>query len=144
DQGGQSFAGATTAGNPNEVEWGTASNDRRHTLNLTLSYPITPEIEITALGRLSSGSPFTPMVNRDINGDGARNDRAFVPDPATADPEIAAAMLRVLDAVPGRVRDCLEKQFGRIAERNSCRNGWSQSLDMRLGLRPNLPRFGRR
>lgn len=145
DQGSGSFASATTAGNPNEPEWAVSGNDRRHTLNVWLSYAITPEIEVTAMGRLSSGSPFTPMVNRDINGDGVRNDRAFVFDPrATADTAIAGAMTRLLAVVPGRIRDCLESQFGSIAARNSCRNAWTQSLDMRASLRPVLPGLGRR
>jgi hypothetical protein len=143
--GGMGFS-VPTAGSPNDVEWGTSSNDRRHTMNLQLSYPIRPWMEVSGMTRISSGSPFTPLVNRDINGDGMRNDRAFVFDPAApgTDPDIAAAMLRLLDVVPDRVRTCLESQFGTIADRNSCRNGWTQSLDMRVGLRPNLPTLQRR
>lgn len=145
DQGSGSFSRATTAGNPNVVEWATADNDRRHTFNLVLAVPVTPEFELTAIGRVSSGSPFTPMVNRDINGDGARNDRAFIFDPhAAPDAELTAAMTRLLDNVPGRVRACLESQFGTIADRNSCRNPWTQSLSLRASLRPNMPTLGRR
>lgn len=145
DQASGSFAGATTVGNPNEAEWGVAANDRRHTANLTLQYAVTPEFEIGARGRLSSGSPFTPMINRDINGDGARNDRAFVFDPgATADTALADGMTRLLAVVPDRVRQCLESQFGQFADRNSCRNAWTPSLDLSFNVRPNLPRFERR
>ncbi|HEX6309353.1 MAG TPA: TonB-dependent receptor [Longimicrobiales bacterium] len=145
DQGSGSFAQATTAANPNDAEWATAGNDRRHTLNLTASYAIREWIEIAATSRLSSGTPFTPLVNRDINGDGSRNDRAFVFDPAAApDTAVANGMTRLLGSVPGRVADCLRSQFGGIADRNSCRNAWTESLDMRLSLRPNLPRLERR
>ena len=146
DQGGSgSFASAMTAGNPNIVEWGTSSNDRRHTLNLTLGHAITTWAEITAIARLSSGSPFTPRVDRDINGDGSSNDRAYVFDPgATADTSIANAMNRLMLAVPGRVADCLESQLGQIVDRNSCRNPWTRSLNLRASLRPNLPRLQRR
>ncbi|HEY8484455.1 MAG TPA: TonB-dependent receptor [Longimicrobiales bacterium] len=145
DQGSGSFAGVPTAGTPNEAEWAASSNDRRHTLNLVVGYAVTPEFEVTALGRISSGLPFTPLVDRDINGDGARNDRAFVFDPATvADTAVAAGMRRLLATVPGRIRACLESQFGRIAERNSCRDGWTQTLDLRASLRPNLPGLERR
>jgi hypothetical protein len=85
------------------------------------------------------------MVNRDINGDGARNDRAFIFDPAaTGDSAIANSMQRLLNEVPGDVRECLESQLGRIADRNSCRNPWTQSLDLRASIRPNLPTLGRR
>jgi hypothetical protein len=143
--GGMGF-GVPTAGSPNDVDWATASNDRRHTMNVMLSYPITPWWEVSGMARLSSGAPFTPLVNRDINGDGMRNDRAFVFDPrdAATDPQIAAAMNRLLESAPGRVRDCVEAQFGSIADRNSCRNAWTQSLDMRASFRPNLPSVQRR
>ncbi|HSJ30007.1 MAG TPA: TonB-dependent receptor, partial [Longimicrobiales bacterium] len=145
DQASGSFSQATTAGNPNEAEWGTSSNDRRHTINLMTSYAVTEWIELSATTRLSSGTPFTPMVNRDINGDGARNDRAFVFDPAgVTDTAIAQGMSRLMSNVPGGIADCLRSQLGQIADRNSCRNAWTESLDMRLSLRPNLPTLQRR
>lgn len=141
--GGGSFA--PTAGNPNVHEWGVSGNDRRHTLNLVLSHVFRPDVEVSLMGRVSSGAPFTPMVDRDVNGDGMRNDRAFVFDPAgAADPAVAQAMDRLLATAPARVVACLEGQLGRIADRNSCRNPWSQSLDLRASLRPNLPRLERR
>jgi hypothetical protein len=143
--GGMAFS-VPTAGSPNDVGWATSSNDRRHTMNLMLSYPVTPWVEVSGMARLSSGAPFTPLVNRDINGDGMRNDIAFIFDPKSTgtDPGVAAAMSRLLAAAPSRVADCLESQFGGIAERNSCRNAWTQSFDMRASLRPNLPTVQRR
>ncbi|HSJ16333.1 MAG TPA: TonB-dependent receptor [Longimicrobiales bacterium] len=145
DQGSGSFFASTTAGNPNVAEWARSGNDRRHTVNLSLSYPVLPELEIAATARLASGRPFTPLVDRDINGDGARNDRAFVFDPATAaDPAVAEGMSRLLATVSDRVRDCLTSQMGGIAGRNTCRDSWTQSLDLRLSGRPNLPRVERR
>jgi hypothetical protein len=134
-----------TAGSPNEREWAVAGNDRRHTFNVALSRALSPSFEIAGIARAASGTPFTPMVGSDINGDGLRNDRAFVFAPATAaDPAVADAMQRLLETAPGRIRSCLREQLGRIADRNSCRNGWSQSLDLRASVRPNLPRFDRR
>jgi hypothetical protein len=145
DQGSGSFAQTTTAGNPNEKEWATSSNDRRHTVNLTLARAFGEAFEITAITRISSGTPFTPIVDGDVNGDGARNDRAFVFDPAAAsDSAIANGMTRLLAAVPGSIASCLESQLGRIATRNTCRNPWSQTLDLRASLRPNLPGVERR
>jgi hypothetical protein len=145
DNGSGAFTQVPTAGNPNTIEWATAPTDRLHTLNLTLTHAITPEVEFATTTRLSSGLPFTPIVNRDINGDGSRNDRAFVFDPAAAaDTAVANGMLRLLDQVPGRVRSCVASQFGVIAARNSCRESWTQGLDMRLNVRPNLPRLERR
>ena len=134
-----------TSGSPNEVEWGTASGDRRHTLNLVVSQVIRPWMEVSATTRLMSGAPFTPLVDRDVNGDGLRNDVAFVFDPrVTSDPALSQGMARLLETAPSRVADCLDDQLGGFASRNSCRNGWSQSLDVRMGLRPNLPRLDRR
>jgi hypothetical protein len=145
DQGSGEFRSAPTAGNPNQLEWSASSQDRRHTINLTLAKAITQEFELTAIARLSSGAPFTPMVGGDVNGDGVINDRAYVFNPAsTADSSLANSMSRLLASAPGRIADCLTSQLGNIAERNSCRNAWSRSLDMRASLRPNLPRLQRR
>lgn len=139
------FASATTGGNPNDAEWATSSNDRRHALSLVLAWPFTSWGQLTFIGRLTSGSPFTPMVAGDINGDGASNDRAFLFDPAaTTDTALAGGMSRVLTNVSGGVADCLLAQLGTIAERNSCRNPWTQSLDVRAAFSPTLPGMGRR
>ncbi|HEY0673160.1 MAG TPA: TonB-dependent receptor [Longimicrobiales bacterium] len=147
DQGSGSgnFNSVPTAASPNTIEWAPANNDRRHTINLTLAKAITPEIEVTAIARLSSGLPFTPMVARDINGDGLNNDRAFIFDPAMqGDTALANGLTRLLAVVPDRIAECVRDQMGAIAERNSCRNGWARSLDMRASIRPNLPRLERR
>jgi hypothetical protein len=143
--GGVGFS-IPVAGSPNDVEWAPSSSDRRHTLNLMLAYPATSWLELSGMTRISSGAPFTPMVNRDINGDGLRNDRAFLFDPASPQtaPEVASAMTRLLGTAPVRVRECLGAQLGSIADRNSCRDRWTQSLDMRASFRPNLPSVQRR
>src|SRR5439155_304274 len=86
-------------------------------------------LDVTALGRLTSGVPFTPLVGSDINGDGARNDRAFVFDPATAsDSSVAAAMRVLLATAPSGVRDCLGRRLGHVAGRNSCTGPWQPAL----------------
>jgi hypothetical protein len=145
DNGSGAFTQVPTSANPNETEWATAGTDRRHTFNITLTHALRPEIEIAATTRLQSGLPFTPIVNRDINGDGARNDRAFVFDPSMVqDSLLANGMTRLIGRLPNRVRSCLEDQLGTIADRNSCRDSWTQGLDMRASFRPNLPRIERR
>jgi hypothetical protein len=145
DNGSGAFTQVPTAGNPNDNEWATAGTDRRHTFNISLTHALRPEIEIAATTRVQSGLPFTPIVNRDINGDGARNDRAYIFDPAAVeDTMLANGMTRLLPRLPGRVRVCLEEQLGSIAERNSCRESWTQGLDVRASFRPSLPRVERR
>ncbi|HUF25962.1 MAG TPA: carboxypeptidase-like regulatory domain-containing protein [Gemmatimonadaceae bacterium] len=142
-QGG--FSSPTTAGDPNERLWSTSDLERRHSLVSTVTYPFRPWLEVTAIGRASSGRRFTPMVGGDVNGDGVRNDRAFVFDPAaTGDPAVAEAMTRLIERSSDRVRECLESQIGRVANRNSCDGTWTPSLDLRANIRPTLPSIGRR
>ena len=141
--GGSLFS--PTAGSPNDRDWAPSSNDRRHTVNLNVSRALRPSLEVSVSGRLSSGVPFTPLVDRDINGDGLRNDRAFIFDPAVVtDPALAQGMETLLASAPSRIADCLTDQMGGIAGRNSCRNGWTQSLSARVGFRPELPGLDRR
>jgi Carboxypeptidase regulatory-like domain len=139
----QGFASATTAGDPNVREWAASDFDRRHAFLGVVTYPFGADLELTGIGRLSSGAPFTPMVASDINGDGARNDRAFIFDPAGSTPE-AAAMGRLLASADPRVAACLASQIGQVAQRNSCRGPWQGSFDMQLNYRPDLLALHRR
>src|SRR2546422_8719253 len=138
----QGFAAPTTAGDPNAREWATSALERRHSLLATVTYPVSGALEVTALGRLTSGVPFTPLVGSDINGDGARNDRAFVFDPATAsDSSVATGMRALLATAPPAVPDCLGRQLGHVAGRNSCTGPWQPALDFQINWRPAS--FGR-
>jgi hypothetical protein len=131
------FEAPTTGGDPNSSEWATSDLERRHAFVGTVTYPITPTLEIGAIGRLTSGVPFTPIVGSDINGDGARNDRAYIFNPAVAtDTAMANGMHALLAAAPSAVRRCLESQLGQIAGRNSCAGPWQPLLDLQLNWRP--------
>ena len=141
----QGFSSPTTGENPNRLEWGTSNLDRRHIITAILGYNVNRWADVTLIGRLSSGQPFTPMVGGDVNGDGVRNDRAFIFAPgATPDTAIANSMERLMAGAPARVRSCLADQVGRIAERNSCRGEWYQSLDARVNVRPGTSELARR
>jgi hypothetical protein len=130
---------ATTGGNPNNAEWGVSDLDRRHSINGSINWFAKPWLDVTSVIYLSSGQPFSPRVGGDINGDGSRNDRAFVFDPAaTEDPVIAAAMSDLLENAPSAARECLRSQLGQIASRNSCRAGWNTTIDIQMNVRPNL------
>ena len=130
---------ATTGGDPNDIEWGVSDLERRHAIGGSLNWFARPWLDVTSIVRFTSGQPFSPRVGGDINGDGSRNDRAFVFDPAaTPDPAIASAMTQLLDAAPDRARDCLRSQLGQIAARNSCRAGWNTTLDMQMNFRPDF------
>ena len=141
----QGFSSPTTGENPNDVEWGTSNLDRRHVITAIVGYNLNRFADFTLIGRITSGQPFTPMVGGDVNGDGVRNDRAFIfGSGGTPDTAVANSMARLLATAPGRVRDCLQDQTGRIAERNSCRGEWYQSLDARMNVRPGTSEMARR
>lgn len=148
DEGGAGggFGGFSnpTAGNPNVYTWAPSSNERRHNFQLSVQWPATPALEIAAVGSITSGSHYTPIVAGDINGDGsARDDRAFVYAPATApDTALANGMSRLLASTSGNARKCLEAQLDAIASRNSCTGPWNPRLDFQLNWRPGF--FDRR
>jgi len=125
----------STAGNPNVAEWARSDFEREHNIVLTVTYPFSTALEITSVGRLTSGTPYTPMVGGDVNGDGLRNDRAFIFAPGSGTPE-AQAMARLLASAAPSVRGCLERQVGTVAARNSCVGPWQGSLDFQLNWRP--------
>jgi hypothetical protein len=114
-------------------EWSRSSLERRHSFLATVSYPFGPSLDLTAIGRLSSGSPFTPLVAADINGDGAANDQAIV-----LDPETSPGMAQLLETASSRTRDCLEQQISSVAARNSCLGPWEGSLEFQLNYRPSF------
>ena len=132
------FTGQTTAGDPNLREWATSDFERRHAFLLTFTYPLTKSVELTTISRLTSGTPYTPLVGEDVNGDGARNDRAFIFGAAAADTAVASGMSRLLANTSGGARDCLTAQAGKIAGRNSCHGPWQPSLDFQLNVRPTF------
>jgi hypothetical protein len=144
--GPRGFAGQTAGFDPNAREWARSDFERRHAFLTVVTWPVTPALELTGIGRLTSGSPYTPLVSGDINGDGARgNDRAFVYNPATApDTAIANGMQRLLAQGSAGARKCLESQMGTIAARNSCVGPWQPSLDLQLNYRPAVLGLNRR
>ena len=135
----QGFSAPTTAGDPNVREWATSDLERRHALLATLAVSFGQSIQLTTIGRLTSGVPFTPLVGSDINGDGARNDRAYVFDPSSvADTALAHGMTRLLAGAAAGVRRCLTRQAGRVAARNSCSGPWQGSFDVMINVSPTL------
>ncbi len=143
-QGG--FSSPTTAGDPNVIRVSTSDLERRHGVNGSLTWLARPWLDVTSILRVQSGQPYTPRVGGDINGDGARNDRAYIFNPAaTADTAVANGMRRLLAGTPVPARECLESQMNAVAGRNSCRAPWTASLDLQLNFRPQLgPTIGRR
>lgn len=133
------FSSPTTAGNPGALPTRASDLQRRHAVNGSLTWIAKPWLDVTAVLRTQSGQPYTPRVAGDINGDGARNDRAYVYDPAQApDTALANGMRRLLATAPAAARRCLMSQLKRVAERNSCVAPWTAALDLQLNWRPHL------
>jgi len=126
----------STAGDPRRATWASADFEQRHAFQLSGDWSFSRWMSLTLYGSMTSGTPFTPMVDADVNGDGFANDRAFVFDPAAArEAGIAREMAELMDRAPAGVRSCLRGQLGRIAARNSCRGPWNPRLDVQLNLR---------
>jgi hypothetical protein len=126
-----------TAGNPLDVEWARSSFDSRHQIQYNLGYNFFDAVRVNWFGNFRSGTPYTPLVSGDLNGDGYSNDRAFVYNPTTtADPALAASMQSLLNSATGSARDCLLKQLGQLAARNSCQGPWTSQATMSISFNP--------
>jgi hypothetical protein len=128
--GGPSSA---TAGDPARLEWAPAGHAPRHILQAYAGTSPTTRLWIGLTAVFSSGRAFTPTVAGDVNGDGLHNDRAFIFDSRTdRGDEVGVGIDRLLKEAPAGARRCLRAQLGRVGGANSCRTGWSQSLDLNL------------
>lgn len=141
----QSSGFSSTAGNPLAVEWGRSSLDSRHQVVYNLGYNFFDFVRANWFGSFRSGAPFTPMIATDVNGDGYANDRAFVFDPASAsDPVLASAMQSLLENGSSSARDCLTRQLGQLAGRNSCQGPWTSSASLSVSFNPAKVRMPQR
>ena len=137
-----------TAGNPNELgdvgddesgSWGPSKNERRHVLVLNAIWDVGAGFQLSGIYRGQSGNPFTPSVNGDLNFDGDEgNDRPFLPDPvnpASDGYQFASVddLLRYRRVV--RENECLQEAVGTIISRNTCRDPWYHSVDLKLKKR---------
>ena len=128
---------SSTVGDPRDVAWGRGSNDTRHQLGYTFNYQFFSLVNVNWNQSFRSGSPFTPMVGADVNGDGYFNDRAFVFNPATvADPKVQSGMQSLLATGSSAARDCLSKQIGTLAARNTCEGPWTSTASLGFSLVP--------
>lgn len=137
---------SSTVGNPLGVEWARGAFDSRHQITYNLGYNFFDAVRVNWFGNFRSGLPFTPLTSGDVNGDGySSNDRAFIFDPArTSDPVLASGVTSLLAGSSGAARDCLARQLGRLAARNSCESPWTSSAVMSISFNPVKVRLPRR
>lgn len=142
----QAYGFSSTAGNPLDVSWGRSSFDSRHQIVYTLGYNFFNTVNVSWYGQFRSGTPFTPLVGQDINGDGYANDRAYIFNPADprTDPAVAAGIQQLLDHGSGAARDCLRRQLGDLAARNSCEGPWTSTANLSLTFNPMRVRMPQR
>ena len=130
------------SGRHDDFATGISSNDIPHRLVVSGSYGIPwsrmrTEFSFYYVGE--SGRPFTYIAfgsqrRGDLNADGVNNDPVYVPRSAFDTSEVMlagtqgeiAAQQAGLEALIDRT-SCLRKQRGRILERNSCREPWSNT-----------------
>ena len=136
----------STAGSPFDVNWSRASFDSRHQLGLTLTWNAFDLIRLAWFTQLRSGTPFTPSVGGDLNGDGYANDRAFIHDPTSINWQTVRlsqdafllydGMRSLLANGSDVARRCLTAQLGRVADRNSCQGPWTNFSNLSVSFNP--------
>jgi hypothetical protein len=127
----------STSGDPRVKAWGRSSFDSRNQIVYSVAYNFFNWFPVSLSGSVRSGRPFTPLVAADVNGDGFRNDRAFVFDPASvADQSLVSGLTSLLQSGPAAARACLASQLGQIAARNSCQAPWSTTSNLTIALNP--------
>lgn len=127
-----------TAGNPNFIgdpgdrgagAWGPSDFERRHAFVFNALWNAPLGFRLSGIWRSTSGTPWTPVVNGDINGDGVLgNDRAYIGDNLQFATEADRTRF---NEILGEF-ECVREQVGQIARRNSCRNPWFHSVDLRV------------
>ena len=129
---------SSTDGDPRERGWARSALDSRHQIVYSVSYNFFDWVPVGISGSFRSGRPYTPVVATDINGDGFRDDRAFVFDPRAGSDDfgVNAGMRSLLERGSRSARDCLSGQLGTIAARGSCQAPWSATSNMTIGFNP--------
>jgi hypothetical protein len=131
----------STVGNPFTREWSRANGNSRHQIQYNLSYNFFDAVTVSWGGNFRSGSPYSALIQGDVNGDSYGNDRAFVFDPsAVTDPALAAGIENLLRTGTKEARACLTSQLGRMAGRNTCEGPWTATGQMTIRL--NSVRLG--
>jgi len=142
----EQFRGFTsTAGDPLAVNWSRSGFDSRHQFVYNLSYNAFNTVRINWFGQVRAGTPFTPSIAGDVNGDGYSNDRAFIFNPATvSDPTLAAGMRALIEQGSPSARACLSRQLGQLADRNSCQGPWTTTANLSISFNPLKVRLPQR
>lgn len=144
----QFYGFQSTAGNPLSTEWGPGSFSR-HQFQVGLNREFFEAVTIGWSFSVRSGTPYTPGIVGDVNGDSYGNDRAFIFSPSdvrASDPALASSLETLMASTSGQARSCLMAQMGRLAERNSCQGPWNVIGNLNINInsiRVGLPQRAR-
>lgn len=142
----QQFRGfSSAAGSPLDIQSGTGAGPR-HDFGYQLVYNLKNAVTLSWNGRITSGSRYTPTVAGDINGDGNRNDRAFIFRPSdNPGTSLATSLQALMDNGSSGARNCLKEQLGQIAARNSCVGPWTTgNTTLRISINASKIRLPQR
>ncbi|MBV9772405.1 MAG: TonB-dependent receptor [Gemmatimonadetes bacterium] len=130
-----------TRNDPNNPELTRSDYDIPHRIVGSTSYRLNllrhaaTDLSLVYVGQ--SGKPFSYRYTTDINGDGGQNDLVFVPaDPSqirfasTATVSAAQAWQNLNDYIENT--PCLREARGTVVKRNTCREPWSNRVDLRV------------
>lgn len=93
-------------------------------------------IEASLLARTSSGVPYSPMVDADINGDGLANDGALTGvTRLLQDGPLRDALLALRDSATASVRSCVGRAMKYEARPPLCRSTPQSQFDFQLNVR---------
>jgi len=132
-----------------ELEATTSVFSRPHRFIAYGTYSLPSRTDITLYYEGTSGVPFVYVTNGDLNGDGVTsNDPIYVPRNATDRSEIqigtgtGSAFVQNVNAARAfenfiKSQPCLDRQRGRIMERDSCRSPFQNRFD--LSIRQAIP-----
>lgn len=104
-------------------------------------------LSLSGIARFDAGERYSPVVLGDVNGDGrGSNDLAFIPkfQNSPTDTSRLSAALAELAAGSSRVRQCLTRQQGTIAQAGSCVAPPNLAIDVALAWFPTTPALVRR
>lgn len=151
---GDAIASTALDGSFEDQRSASARFDQAHGFHVSGTLELPHGVFVSAIYQLLSGIPYTFVVEGDANGDGfgeprfggQTNDIVYVPREAAPGGDITLVVpgeeegewLAAPDSTYAslesfiRAEKCLREQRGTIMRRNSCRNPWGSSFDIRI------------
>lgn len=143
------IGGTVLDGTPDRRHLRTSALEVRHKVRLTAMTDLPWGVQLAGIFEGASGTPFTYVVDGDINADGfgpgvfgqESNDPVYIPRSAAPDGDVTLVGLDGAPAPPDeyarleafiQAEPCLRVSRGTLLRRNRCRNPWASTLDVRL------------